>query len=830
MSRGAALIDGASRGDGGSAPPKGPAPASPIGPVGLSGDHGGVHLPRSPGRHRSHQRSPAREGGLGPMPDLALYGLRPGPTMPQGRYRPVRGQRMIIATMGADMPQTQLRQQPGQYRLPDEAGEPAGSVRVACAEFRGRPSDLPVVRDALIEAIAKVAEVIEVAGDVQDTKLRLAGGAVVRLVAAVPAQPAAHPWGTFTVTAMLHGTATLPARQVAALLGAMRRVPFTPTEMTALRDQMPLTAELPLFLPPDCLSAVAPVLTVHHMTDFLVLVEAVRAMGVPPEAITVIDKQYPYQHADRVDAHLVRQGIAVWPWQHTAHALDSHVRRAAALGRRGLLIDDGGYTLPVLLTHRPHLLPFFDGLVEQTISGITRLERWPRLPLPVFSVAESRLKATIESYGVADAAIRNLLHVLPQEKLEGQPALVIEFGRIGEQIAAVLNARRMRVAVYDRQIVRLIAAQERGLLTARCLSTLWRSRRPVLVVGSTGRTSVRGEHAAAITRDCFLVSTTSRDREFAIAELAEEATAITGEGVVGTRLWLRPGADVTLVGDGLPINFHFAESLPNSSSDLILAALLVGAATLAPRPRVQARPQRRPDRSGPGRVRAVGALLHPVRPTMVITERVERVFTSHDVKDPRPRGGDPQHAAPARLVSRGRSGGRGTGRARGGAPLVAGRGHRRPGRRLTGTGGPGVGVRRALVRDPPPPRDGRRVRDQPGHSAAAARRCGPGAAFAHRRASRARPLGRGGGVGADDGERFGAWLGRSPEVLSGLEEQVPALLALRCAARDGALPGTPEADRLRELLKTRYLSILLVLTHRPLFDTLTRQQLKEAPS
>ncbi|MEU6718357.1 NAD(P)-dependent oxidoreductase [Nonomuraea sp. NPDC046802] len=468
----------------------------------------------------------------------------------------------------------------GQRYFP-KADEAAPLARVVSAEFQGDDTDVPIVREALIEAIAKVADVTDVAGDVHDTRLSLAAGARIQLITSVPAQPEAHPTGTITVTAVLHDTAGLPPDQVTKLLAAARRVPFTPTEMAELRRQMPLTAELPLFLPPDCLSGVAPVLTVHHMTDFLMLVEAVRAMGVPPEAITVIDKQYCYRHTDRVDAHLTRQEIAIWPWTKTAQALDAHTRRAATLGRHGLLIDDGGYTLPVLLTHRPDLLPYFGGLVEQTISGITRLESWPELPLPIFSVAESRLKATIESYGIADAAIRNVLQLLPQEKLEGQPALVIGYGRIGEQIAAVLTSRRMRVAVYDQQIVRLIAAHERGYHTARCLSTLLRQHKPVLVVGSTGRTSLRGEHAAAISRDCYLVSTTSRDREFAIAELTDEATRVIDEGVVGTQLRLRSGANVTLVGGGLPINFHFAESLPNSYADLILASLLVGAATLA---------------------------------------------------------------------------------------------------------------------------------------------------------------------------------------------------------------------------------------------------------
>ncbi|WP_157519146.1 hypothetical protein [Herbidospora mongoliensis] len=454
--------------------------------------------------------------------------------------------------------------------------------RVVSAEFRGEAMDLMMARDAVIEAIAKVADIGEMARDGVGLRLRVGTEACVRLLVGAPAQPKASAAGTYTVTLIAEETAGLSSDQVQAILAAVRRIPFTTTEMNALRGQMPLTGELPGFLPPRCLSSVAPVLTVHHMTDFLVMVEAVLAMGVPAQAITVLDKGYPYQHTDRVDAHLAKQGIAVWPWADAANALDDHTRRAAALGLRGLLIDDGGYTLPVLLEQRPDLLSHFIGLVEQTISGITRLEPWEgRIPAPIFSVAESRLKATVECYGIADAAIRNLLRLLPEEKLEGQPALVVGFGRIGEHVADVLRSRRMRVAVHDRQLVRLIAAHERGYLTSRCVSTLLRDHRPLLVVGCTGRTGLRGEHAAAIGRDCYLVSTTSRNREFAVAELEQEARQVTDEGVLGTRLHLQSGARVTLVGDGFPINFHHAESLPNMYSDLILASLLVAASTLA---------------------------------------------------------------------------------------------------------------------------------------------------------------------------------------------------------------------------------------------------------
>jgi len=406
----------------------------------------------------------------------------------------------------------------------------------------------------------------------------------VRLLAH-PAWPArSRPTGTITVTVLVEASAgsTWDSKLAETVLTLAQRVPLTRLERRELAVQMPLTAELPARLPSGCLTDIAPVLTVHHMTDFLVLVDAFQRLGVPHQTMTVLDKGYRYRHTERVDAHLRALGVRVWPWQQTAEALKDHVARARAMGRRGLLIDDGGYTLPVLIEQCPDLLEEFAGLVEQTTSGINKLAPYEdTLSVPIFSVAESRMKAAIEPYGIADAAWRNLNTLLPDEKWEGQPALVLGFGRIGAALAEVLRQRRMRVAVHDSSTEALVTAMEQGFETGPELCALLRQHQPLLVVGTTGSTSLRGDHADALLRDCYLVSVTSRDREFAVEELRARAKDVEDAGQLGFRLRLSHGACATVVADGYPINFHWSESLPNKYADLVLASLMVGAYTLA---------------------------------------------------------------------------------------------------------------------------------------------------------------------------------------------------------------------------------------------------------
>jgi S-adenosylhomocysteine hydrolase len=96
---------------------------------------------------------------------------------------------------------------------------------------------------------------------------------------------------------------------------------------------------------------------------------------------------------------------------------------------------------------------------------------------------------------------------------------------------------------------------------------------------ATGRTSLRADHLDALRGDCYLASVTSRARELALDEIADDATAIASPD--GLRYQLPTGATVTVVADGYPLNFHHAESLPNSYADVVMAALALGAVALS---------------------------------------------------------------------------------------------------------------------------------------------------------------------------------------------------------------------------------------------------------
>jgi adenosylhomocysteinase len=171
--------------------------------------------------------------------------------------------------------------------------------------------------------------------------------------------------------------------------------------------------------------------------------------------------------------------------------------------------------------------------------------------------------------------------MLSDELWAGRPALVLGYGRLGRQAARLLrDVHRMRVAVHDPAPAALVTAQVDGFAVSGSLDDLLASHRPLLVLGSAGRGSLTGRHAAAFRSSAYLASMTSRDYEFSLAEWAQQADRVIDYGPLGHAYLMPGGIELCVLGDGLPVNFHHRESVPGRVIDLVFAALLIGGATL----------------------------------------------------------------------------------------------------------------------------------------------------------------------------------------------------------------------------------------------------------
>ena len=331
------------------------------------------------------------------------------------------------------------------------------------------------------------------------------GGDGSMLIAIAPAgRPRERGNAQLVLSATLVDRADLPEADAARALGCLEGVPFTGSETEAFAQQLPLVAGLPERVADKPLGECGVVLVGHLLSDLVVQAQTLMALGARPEAMTVLAKDYPYKLRARVEAHLASLGIAVLPVADAESAVRLHAGRVA---EPSVVIDDGGHVLPTLMKLAPDLLPRFRGLVEQSLPGIEELEAAGEampVPVPVFSVAQSAVKRGVEAHWIAQSVVRAIRELLAGENFDGAPALVVGYGMVGEQVARVLRAQRMRVAVHDTEWRKLVAAHEAGFLTAPDLPALLDGHRPALIVSATGRTGLGGEDLDFLPGDCFL--------------------------------------------------------------------------------------------------------------------------------------------------------------------------------------------------------------------------------------------------------------------------------------------------------------------------------------
>ena len=407
----------------------------------------------------------------------------------------------------------------------------------------------------------------------------VAGGEGGMLIAIAPtSRPRDRESAQLVLSATLVDHAEISEADAARALGCLEGVPFTELETEAFAKQVPLLAGLPERVPDKPLGECGVVLVGHLLSDLVVQAQTLIALGARPEAMTVLKKDYPYKLRQRVEAHLAALGIAVLPVSDAEIALRLH---AARVDEPSVVIDDGGHVVPTLMKLASDLLPSFKGLVEQSLPGIEELEvAGKAVPLPVFSVAQSSVKRGIEARWIAESVVRSIRELLPGEGFDGASALVIGYGMVGEQLAAVMRAQRMRVAVHDTEWQKLVAAHEAGYLTAPDLPALLDGHRPALIVSATGRTGLGGEDLDFLPGDCFVASVSSRGSEIDMAGLAERAEQVEEVEQVGVR-YVLPNGPVTVLADGLPVNIARGDRVPARQSDLTMAALVWGACTLA---------------------------------------------------------------------------------------------------------------------------------------------------------------------------------------------------------------------------------------------------------
>jgi adenosylhomocysteinase len=187
------------------------------------------------------------------------------------------------------------------------------------------------------------------------------------------------------------------------------------------------------------------------------------------------------------------------------------------VGKNRFIISDmGGYFSFTLEEIFKEFKDKLLGIVEDTENGHIKYEKLSILPCPIFSIARSSLKYP-EDILVGYSTVYSAESILRKrnEVLTGKNATVIGYGRIGQHIVRDLKSKKVRVNVYDNNMVKMIHALAEGNKIVTKEQALSKSD---LIFCVTGNKSLNNSDLEKINNECYIFSITSSDDEFYLSD------------------------------------------------------------------------------------------------------------------------------------------------------------------------------------------------------------------------------------------------------------------------------------------------------------------------
>lgn len=259
-----------------------------------------------------------------------------------------------------------------------------------------------------------------------------------------------------------------------------------------------------------------------------------------------------------------------------ADLADLAVDAACRAARRAptLVQEIGGYCAPAV--HRMAEAGV-RGVVEDTKQGQWRYERQAALPLPVFTIADSPLKALEDGQVGRSIAysVDRLLRARFYRLLAECRVAVLGYGNIGAALVEHLLRHGVSVGVHDPDPVRAAAALLHGVRVPGRSELLASAD---VVIGVSGHCALTSDDVELLPDGVVLASGSSKQVEFDVAGLARNAdTAVTADEV--TEL-VYPDRTAYLLNEGKPVNF-LEQSVLGRVLDLVYSELYLCTARLA---------------------------------------------------------------------------------------------------------------------------------------------------------------------------------------------------------------------------------------------------------
>jgi len=335
------------------------------------------------------------------------------------------------------------------------------------------------------------------------------------------------------------------------------------------------------------------ILIQHLLSDFIHLVDAFEKNNADKSHIFIIG--IPYSTKNKTVKYLKLRDYKnltvpeTYPFDEPVKAaMLKAMELSVQTSKKILIIEDGGYAVPIL--HRDYYenSKLFVGAVEQTANGIStdeglyqELKKQGRdYCIPIMDVARSDIKLRLESPLIGRAVCHNIALLLGKDYLEiaGKSVGVVGFGHTGSRIVKTLRDMGANVTIFsDRKIDLSFANNEGYTIVDSATELIGKSR---IIIEATGRVWAGVDEITAFQNNSYFVSASSKRLGIKYSDfdsLINTDKILNCPGIGKKYEIISTGNAITLLADGYPVNFFDSESVPDKAIEFIPTILFESA-------------------------------------------------------------------------------------------------------------------------------------------------------------------------------------------------------------------------------------------------------------
>lgn len=342
----------------------------------------------------------------------------------------------------------------------------------------------------------------------------------------------------------------------------------------------------------------------HFLSDLLTFVESLKCLGADPHKLILIRKTYGYPEGDEIEKLLIQMGTKVIKLgerldeqrKQVSKILKDVIKRCSKAGPNLLIIEDGGYVVPLLHTEIPSKsISMCLGAVEQTTNGINKDKKVKELKIPIVDVARSKLKQEWETPEVAETLAENIRKVCGWKEVSWAPAetsvLVLGCGKVGKPVAENLCRMHFQVSAYDNLPKKRRKIKEdfqKKKLKITVLDRIEDYSQFKILLGISSNKTINRKVILSCQDMAILASGSSERQEIDLVALEEMTQEPLDKHIIGgskehpiATYELKHDRRVRVLCSSEPINFALSSGIPNPAIEPVLMQMLWGAANLA---------------------------------------------------------------------------------------------------------------------------------------------------------------------------------------------------------------------------------------------------------